>query len=76
MRKLVIALSVMALPLAACGTEEPAPPEADPMQQVIEEPAMPPEDGVIEDSAADEGAVAEEGATEADKSSEGQTTAE
>ena len=90
MRKLIVLVSAMALPLAACGQEQSAPPEADPAQQVIEEPAMPPEEGVIEDGGTDEGDVeegtAEEGAADkgtgekgtvsADKTAEDKTVAE
>lgn len=44
MRKLILAISVMTMPLAACGTEETAPPEPDPTGQVIAEPAPAPDE--------------------------------
>lgn len=43
MRKLILTISVMVLPLAACGKEEQAPVDPDPTEQVIEEPVPTPE---------------------------------
>ena len=41
MRKLVLTISLMAMPLAACGQREETPSEADPVQQVTDSPAPP-----------------------------------
>ena len=38
MRKTTLALSALALPLAACAQEEAAPPEPDPVVEEVEEP--------------------------------------
>ncbi|VAV95652.1 hypothetical protein MNBD_ALPHA04-702 [hydrothermal vent metagenome] len=66
MRKLIVAISVMALPLAACDKQDPAPPEPEPTQQVIEEPTTPPEiDPAVPDTeAASEGETGNQTAKE------------
>ncbi|MEP2987677.1 MAG: hypothetical protein ABJN65_16545 [Parasphingorhabdus sp.] len=43
MRKILLTLSALALPLAACSQEEKASPELDPVVQDGEESAMTPE---------------------------------
>jgi hypothetical protein len=43
MRKLILTISAMALPLAACGKDGSTPTDPEPTEQVIEEPVMPPE---------------------------------
>jgi len=43
MRKLLLTISALALPLAACSQGEEASPEPDPTVQEVEEPAMTPE---------------------------------
>ena len=43
MRKTLLAISALALPLAACSQGEEASPEPDPAVQEVEEPAMTPE---------------------------------
>ncbi len=64
MRKLILTISVMALPLAACGTDESAPMDPEPTEQVIEEPVMPPEGERAVPEAGSEGETEGEVATE------------
>jgi hypothetical protein len=75
MRKLILTISAMALPLAACGKDESTPTDPEPTEQVIEEPVTPPEgEPAVPDpdteSGTDSGANAKEDAIEEASSSE------
>lgn len=59
MRKILLILSFMALPLAACDQQTETPPQTDPAQQVTDAPA-PPADGdapVSDNTATDRSAI-------------------
>lgn len=62
MRKILLTISALALPLAACSQGEEASPEPDPIVQEVDEPEVDPE-GQAPDGETSEGEPTEEAET-------------